>query len=137
MTGGLGKFGFRRDLTPVTSNVQPIVRTNRDTLYGVGIFDLNCPVTIELPPNGGRYLSLLALDNEDYPIAVLHSTETKSASITFSYPKADKSKCPNHSHEDSSDDVKSETRYISTLIRVFIDPCPFSNTCLCRLDSIL
>jgi hypothetical protein len=114
--------------------VQPIVRTNQDTLYGFAQFDLNCPVTVTLPPNGGRYLALLAIDNENYPIAVLHSTETKSASITFTYSKADKKKCPKHSNEKDSDEdsrekgqpkpvkVKTDSRYISTLIRVFIDP---------------
>ena len=105
------------------------MRVNRDTLYGLGVFDLNCPVTVTLPPNEGRYLALLAIDNENYPIAVLHSTATKSASITISYSKADKKKCPKHSNEDSREKgqpkpikIKCDTRYVSTFFRVFIDP---------------
>ena len=123
----IGKLGFLREITPVTSNEQTVVRMNRDTLYGLGVFDLNCPVTIELPPNGGRYLSLYALDNDQYSLALLHSTKTESANITFNYPKADNNKCPKHVHYQESlwrrtKHVNSETRYIYVIIRIFVDP---------------
>ena len=128
-SGGVGKVGYLRQLTPVTSNVQIVVRFNRDTLYGYAVFDLNCPVTIELPPNGGRYLSLYIVDNDQYSVALLHSTETKSASITISYPKADKTKCPKNTHDDSREKghskpkkATSETRYVYAIFRVFVDP---------------
>ena len=143
LSGGIGKIGHRRKIAPVTSNVQGVVRTTQDVLVSFAVFDLNCPVTIQLPPNEGRYLSLYALDNEQFSVALLHSTPTKSASITISYPKADKSKCPKVPKTDSDEDdseensrekgpkptkppkpvkVKAETRYVCTLIRIFVDP---------------
>ena len=125
-TGSLGKIGFLKVPTPVTSDVQTVVRMNRDTLYGYGVFDLNCSVTIELPANKGRYLSLYALDNYQYSLALLHSNETKSASITLSYQNADNNTSVNsHSHEKKQSNINkviSDTRYIYVIIRVFADP---------------
>jgi hypothetical protein len=129
-TGNPGKIGFLKTLTPVTSNVQNVVRMNRDTLYGYGVFDLNCPVTIELPPNEGRYLSLYGLDNDQYSLAILHSTKSHSASIRFSFSKANQTKCSsskNNSERKKSSEPKvkhvvSDTRYIYVIIRVFVDP---------------
>ena len=117
-----GRLVFRRRIAPVTSDEQTIVRMNRDTLYGMGVFDLNSPVTIELPPNEGRYLSLYALDNDQYSLALLHSNKTESASITFSYSNSE-SESPKNSNEDNKlNSVISQTRYIAVIIRVFVDP---------------
>jgi hypothetical protein len=46
--GGFGKFTHIRELTPLDK--QLVVRSNRDTLYSAGVFDLEAgPVTISLP----------------------------------------------------------------------------------------
>ena len=42
--GGFGKFAHNRELTPMDK--QLVVRSNRDTLYSAGVFDLDAgPVT--------------------------------------------------------------------------------------------
>src|ERR1700752_1884086 len=46
--GGFGKFNHIRELTPLDK--QLVVRTNRDTLFSVAVFDLDAgPVTVSLP----------------------------------------------------------------------------------------
>src|SRR5262245_387721 len=59
--GALGKFIHFRDLPLENVGVRP----NRDTLYSEGLFDLDAgPVTITAPDAGGRFMSMLAI-NED------------------------------------------------------------------------
>jgi Protein of unknown function (DUF1254) len=49
--GGFGKFNHVRELTLLDKQV--IVRTNRDTLFSLAVFDLDAgPVTISLAMNG-------------------------------------------------------------------------------------
>ncbi|MGF6852863.1 DUF1254 domain-containing protein [Paraburkholderia sp. CI3] len=48
---GLGKLRHGRELAPVTQ--RGIIRPNRDTLYSMGVFDLDAgPVTVTLPDAG-------------------------------------------------------------------------------------
>ncbi|MCA0244581.1 MAG: DUF1214 domain-containing protein [Proteobacteria bacterium] len=61
---GFGKFFHYRDFAPLEQ--VRVVRVNRDTLYSVGVFDLDAgPLTVTLPDAGTRYLSLVAY-NEDH-----------------------------------------------------------------------
>jgi hypothetical protein len=61
---GLGKMLYQRTLVPIEN--QLVIRSNRDTLYSSGVFDLDAgPVTITLPDSGTRYMSL-QLTNEDH-----------------------------------------------------------------------
>lgn len=63
--GGFGKFFHYRDLMPIDR--QAVVRANRDTLYSVGVFDLDAgPVTVTLPDAGRRYRSIAAISEENY-----------------------------------------------------------------------
>jgi hypothetical protein len=65
--GALGKFKHSRDL-PLE---EPGVRSNRDTLYSLAVFDLDAgPVTITLPDAGKRFMSLLMIDEDHYAIEV-------------------------------------------------------------------
>ena len=52
--GGVGKGFHNREVTAVDNHV--VQRSNRDTLYSTGVFDLDAgPVMITLPDAGTRY----------------------------------------------------------------------------------
>lgn len=62
--GAFGKFFHIRQPTPIDK--QDVIRMNRDTLYSAGVFDLNAaPVTILKPDSGGRFQSMLVI-NQDH-----------------------------------------------------------------------
>ena len=62
--GAFGQFVHDREPTPVDR--QPIIRMNRDTLYSLAVFDLSTPVTIVKPDTGGRFQSLLVINEDHY-----------------------------------------------------------------------
>jgi hypothetical protein len=72
----------------------------RDTLYSVGIFDLDAgPITMTMPEVGQRFMSLQVLDEEQYTYEVAYG----AASHTYSKEKIG-------------------TRYVALLIRTLVDP---------------
>jgi hypothetical protein len=96
--GGVARFNHRRELTPIED--QGVIRANRDTLYSSAVFDLDAgPVTITLPDPGKRFMSLIAIDEDQYAL------ETVYAPGSFTYTKA-----------------KVGTRYVLIGIRTFVDP---------------
>jgi hypothetical protein len=96
--GGIGKFHHHREVMPIDN--QTVIRTNRDTLYSTGVFDLDAsPVTITLPDPGKRFMSMLVIDQDQY------APETVYAPGTFTCTKD-----------------KVGTRYMMLGIRTFIDP---------------
>ena len=63
--GGFGKFKHIRQLTPMDK--QLVIRSNRDTLYSAGVFDLDAgPVTISLPDAHDRFMSLQVISEDHY-----------------------------------------------------------------------
>lgn len=63
--GAFGKFLHFRDLAPIDEQV--VQRGNRDTLYSVGVFDLDAgPVTITLPNAGKRFETMIFIDEDHY-----------------------------------------------------------------------
>ncbi|CAB3735118.1 DUF1254 domain-containing protein [Paraburkholderia rhynchosiae] len=63
--GAFGKLFHYREPMPVER--QAVVRANRDTLYSVGVFDLDAgPVTITLPDAGERFRSVAAVSEDNY-----------------------------------------------------------------------
>src|SRR5215467_14773735 len=63
--GGFGKFRHGRELAPPIQ--QGIVRPNRDTLYSLGVFDLDAgPVTITLPEAGKRFMGMQVVNEDQY-----------------------------------------------------------------------
>ncbi|HSA58014.1 MAG TPA: DUF1254 domain-containing protein [Gemmatimonadaceae bacterium] len=61
--GGIGRLRHQREVMPIDR--QAVVRSNRDTLYSSGVFDLDAgPVTITLPDPGKRFLSLMVIDED-------------------------------------------------------------------------
>ncbi len=91
-----GKFHHSRK--PYDVDNQVTVRGNRDTLYSFGVWDLTSPVKIKLPETGGRYQSLMIV-NQDHSIWGLYGP--KSGILTKE---------------------KVGTRYVLLAIRTFMDP---------------
>src|SRR5262245_7061461 len=93
-----GKLRHYRELMPVEK--QAVVRPNRDTLYSVGVFDLDAgPLTITMPDAGKRFMSMQTIDEEHYVVAVAYGAGT----YTFSREEVG-------------------TRYLLTAFRKLIDP---------------
>ncbi|MDD2050590.1 DUF1254 domain-containing protein [Pseudomonas putida] len=77
--GGFGQFTHNRQLVPI--EMQPVVRLNRDTLYSSAVFDLDAgPVTVTLPDSGGRYFSMIAINEHENTPGVVY----KAGSYTYS-----------------------------------------------------
>jgi hypothetical protein len=91
-----GKFSHFRK--PYDVNNQVTVRGNRDTLYSVGVFDLRSPVTVTLPETGGRYQSLMIV-NQDHSIWSFYGPRTGTLT-----------------------EEKAGTRYVFLALRTFMDP---------------
>jgi hypothetical protein len=62
--GCFGKLCHTRGPVPVDK--QTVIRTNLDTPYSVGVFDLTTPVTITMPDPGKRFQSLLVMNEDHY-----------------------------------------------------------------------
>ena len=63
--GAWGKFLHLRE--PVRIEKQDVIRMNRDTIYSIGVFDLTEPVTVMKPDSGGRFQSMMVI-NEDHSV---------------------------------------------------------------------
>src|SRR5258708_7855819 len=85
---------------PVGVDQQTIVRSNRDVLGSLSVFDLDAgPVTITLPDAGKRFRSLLAIDENHYNPA----TAFDAGDYVFTKEKVG-------------------TRYIMIVLRTLVDP---------------
>ncbi|MGB6705815.1 MAG: DUF1254 domain-containing protein, partial [Pseudolabrys sp.] len=72
--GGFGKLFLRRDVSPVDQ--QDVIRQNRDTLYGSGVFDLNAgPVTVTLPDAGKRFISMQIINQNEYTWPAIYDSQ--------------------------------------------------------------
>lgn len=71
--GGFSKFLHFRELSPIDNHT--VKRANRDTLYSVGVFDLDAgPVTISLPDAGNRFMTMIVIDEDHYVFTVVYGT---------------------------------------------------------------
>ena len=96
--GFFGKLGHHREVMPVDH--QTIIRTNRDTLYTSGVFDLDAgPVTVTLPDPCGRFMSLQMISQDEY------SPPTQYAPGTYTFTRE-----------------QAGTRYIILGVRTLVDP---------------
>lgn len=68
--GAFGKIFHIRAPTPIDR--QDVVRMNRDTLYSAGILDLTEPVTVVKPESGGRFQSMLVINQDHSMLPVEH-----------------------------------------------------------------
>lgn len=96
--GGFGRFMHIRELTPMDK--QLVVRSNRDTLYSAGVFDLDSgPVMVSLPDAGDRFMSMQVITEDHYVPAVFYGQGA---------------------HELTRDDIG--TRYVVVVVRTLVDP---------------
>lgn len=94
--GAFGKFLHIR--MPVPIDKQDVIRMNRDTLYSAGVFDLTEPVSIVKPESGGRFQSMLVINQDHSMLPVVHG------SGEFSFTKE-----------------QIGTRYMIVIFRTFVD----------------
>jgi hypothetical protein len=96
--GAFGRFNHRRELTPIDK--QTVVRPNRDTMYSTGIFDLEAaPITVTLPDAGGRFMSLQAVDQDQYTLGTVYEAGV------YTYTRS-----------------QVGTRYLLLIVRTLVDP---------------
>jgi hypothetical protein len=96
--GKLGDFHHNRELMPIDH--QLVIRSNRDTLYSVAVFDLNAGVvTITLPDPGERFMSMQMINQDHYCYDVVYQPGTYSFSRE-----------------------KYVTRYLMMGVRILVDP---------------
>jgi hypothetical protein len=75
--GAWGRFLHLRE--PVRIEKQDVIRMNRDTIYSVGVFDLSEPVTVVKPDFGGRFQSMMVINEDHSMLPVEHG----SGAFTF------------------------------------------------------
>jgi hypothetical protein len=96
--GGFAKFMHIRGLTPLDN--QLVIRSNRDTLYSAGVFDLDAgSVTISLPDAKGRFMSMQVITEDHHVPAVFYGQGE---------------------HTLARDDIG--TRYVMAAIRTLVNP---------------
>lgn len=95
--GGVGKFLHMRQ--PYSVENQTTIRGNRDTLYSMGVFDLNSPLTIVKPDSPDRFQSLLVIDQDHFNPVLKHG----GGEVTLTREGVG-------------------TRYVLLLFRTFADP---------------
>ena len=74
MSGGVNKwFHF---YNPVPLDKQNVIRMNRDTLYSSAIVDISKGATLTIPDSGKRYMTVMALNEDEYINKVFHKGGT-------------------------------------------------------------
>lgn len=69
-SGGSNRWRHIREPAPLDQ--QTVIRSNRDTLYSTAVVDISLGATVTIPDAGGRYLSLMVVNQDHYINAVLH-----------------------------------------------------------------
>jgi hypothetical protein len=96
--GGFGKFHHGRE--PAAVDKQIIVRSNRDVLASLAVFDLDAgPVTITLPDAGKQFMTMLVIDQNHF----IPALASGAGNYTFTRDKVG-------------------TRYILAAMRILVDP---------------
>ena len=68
--GGVNRLKHNRSPTPVDH--QPVIRMNRDTLYSSAVVDISQGATVTLPDGGGRYVSVMVVNQDHFINQILH-----------------------------------------------------------------
>jgi hypothetical protein len=96
--GSFGKFTHNREFGPIDKQ-NAIVRPQRDTLFSLGVFDLDAgPVTVILPNAGKHFMSMQVMDEDMYTPQVIYD----AGSYTFTREQID-------------------TRYVVLVVRILVD----------------
>jgi hypothetical protein len=70
-SGGINRWHHNRVPTPLDQ--QTVVRMNRDTLYSFAVVDLAEGATVTVPESGGRYASVMVVNQDHYINRVFHA----------------------------------------------------------------
>jgi hypothetical protein len=68
--GGVNQLAHNRQPTPLDQ--QTVIRMNRDTLYSFGVVNISEGATLTIPDSGGRYLSVMIVNQDHYINRVYH-----------------------------------------------------------------
>ncbi len=74
ITGGVNKWLHFREPTPLDR--QTVIRMNRDTLYSSIGVDISRGATLTMPDAGDRYMSVMAVNEDNYINKVFHGAGT-------------------------------------------------------------
>ncbi len=69
--GGVNRLQHRR--APTSIDDQPVIRMNRDTLYSAALVDISAGATVVVPDGGGRYVSVMVVNQDHYINRILHA----------------------------------------------------------------
>ena len=78
-SGGVNVLHHHRE--PASLDEQPVIRQNRDTLYSSAIVDISGGATLTLPDSGGRYLSVMVVNEDHYINRILHEPGTHELTV--------------------------------------------------------
>ena len=95
--GGVNTWSY--DRAPASLDRQTVIRTNRDTLYSFVIADISSGATLTIPDSGGRYLSVMVVNQDHYINRVLHEAGE---------------------HELTT--AEFDTPYVLVAVRILVDP---------------
>jgi hypothetical protein len=108
--GGFGRFTHERDFPP--AGRQAPAWADGDVLRSRAVFDLELgPVTVTVPSSTARFVSLEALDEDHYTVAMFYGPGT----YTFSFENV-------------------STRYVLIVVRIMVDPA--DRTDLARVHQV-
>lgn len=96
-SGGVNRWMHLRE--PVPLDRQTVIRMNRDTLYSAAIVDIGAGARITVPDAGGRYVSVMVVNQDHHVNRVLHDAGA---------------------HDLTTDEF--DTPFVSLNLRVFVDP---------------
>ena len=68
--GGVNRLKHTRTPTPIDH--QTVIRMNRDTLYSAAVVDISEGASITIPDGGGRYVSVMVVNQGHYVNRVFH-----------------------------------------------------------------
>jgi hypothetical protein len=72
LSSGAPLNGWTHIRRPTPLDQQSVVRMNRDTLYSVAVVDAAGGVSVTVPDGGGRYLTVMVMDEDGYVDRVIH-----------------------------------------------------------------
>lgn len=77
--GGINRFRHNRAPAPIDE--QTVIRLNRDTLYSFAVVDISAGATLTVPDAGGRYLSVMVVNQDHHINRVLHELGTHELTV--------------------------------------------------------
>jgi hypothetical protein len=95
--GGVNVFSHNRE--PASVDRQTVIRLNRDTLYSFAVVDISEGATVTIPDHGGRYVSVMAVNQDHYVNAILHDAGEHRLTIE-----------------------QLDTPYVAVAARILVDP---------------